>query len=458
MAVAAWYMRDLHRALWTVLMWGGLLLFINLSLLRDTFDNPSARLAESKTAVADLAPESIPDARNAAVLYRQAQAAKVAFSGSRSGWYTEIGSPEFVPSKEFQAFLKDNGNAAADLMAASKMKECVWGLTYSGGMGMAIPHLSDMRRSARLLALRARVCAQDGDHQAAAKALAAIYRMAQHMETDPLLMCGLVSVAMSQIATSMLESIVLWETPSTVADLQAYREALWLDQRPRERLARLLEGEKILGVYSLDLYVQRGITTSGGDVNIPWYGAERKSFLAAMDALVEGARSGRLYKQQDDQDIHELIRSVQCGPAIMSGLMVPANASAAASFLKSHDRTVAADVGLAILQFRLKHGHDPKGLDGLVTKFLQAVPRDGFNSQPLQMRSDSSGFVERGEGKTARLKGLIRVYGFGQNGLDDEGHNTWSGEVVPNHLGSGTDDPAFRVPPIQRASKRKLKP
>jgi len=81
----------------------------------------------------------------------------------------------------------------------------------------------------------------------------------------------------------------------------------------------------------------------------------------------------------------------------------------------------AAQVALAVERFRLATGGLPDSLGQLVPAYLEAVPKDPFDGEPLRYRTLAPGFV---------------VYSVGEDGKDDEGRDQG---------GSGSRDVAFRV-------------
>jgi hypothetical protein len=61
---------------------------------------------------------------------------------------------------------------------------------------------------------------------------------------------------------------------------------------------------------------------------------------------------------------------------------------------------------LAVERYRLANGALPDSLDALVPKFLNAVPTDPFNGQPLRYKRLAAGYV---------------VYSVGEDGVDNGG-------------------------------------
>jgi hypothetical protein len=121
------------------------------------------------------------------------------------------------------------------------------------------------------------------------------------------------------------------------------------------------------------------------------------------------------------------------------------------SFARCEEQARVIDAGLAFLQFRVKHGHDPKSLEALVPEFLPAMPRGVFHSAPLRMRLDDKGVAcaDPATGKYLwRDPGTVRIYALGPNGRDDSGYSAQDEYGVPDRL---WDDTVFCVPPMKRS-------
>jgi hypothetical protein len=126
---------------------------------------------------------------------------------------SEVGT-EPDPSKQgekYQAAAKEvseNHLAIETLLRASKMTKCDFELPFENGINVLLPHLSLMRKSARLLRFDARRMLIDGKPDEAAERIAAIYRMAGQLKSDSLLINTLVAVAIGGVANSESEVLI----------------------------------------------------------------------------------------------------------------------------------------------------------------------------------------------------------------------------------------------------------
>ncbi|MGD0092584.1 MAG: hypothetical protein ABSE73_21930 [Planctomycetota bacterium] len=461
-AAAAWYLRSAHRRLWMLPLTAGLVVVVALLLLRGTAEDPAENLKASQAALLALAPPAVPKEENAAEDYALAQKAKVPYSSSAA-----LGSPRNDPSTfitkesrlfenpDVQAYVAKNAAAIQHLYAGAAKARCNWGLNYGLGINMLMPHLAQTRDSARLLAIHARASAHAGDHRAAARSIATIYKLAQHVNSDPVLISSLVCIACASIADGTIEAIVAWDTPDSSEDLAAYRKAVWLDRHWQTAAARSLACERAMNLYTLDGMASGSMPMPGFPGfwagGFLWYGSDRHCYSAVMDEFIARSLRGEWHK---DEDMSELIARHQTGPAIMTRMVLPVLARFGQSLMVCEERGRVVDAGLAFLQFRAKYQRDARSLDELVPEFLAAVPKGVLSPVPLRMRVDPKGVEEIDrltQKRSWRDPNTIRIYALGPNGKDDGGHNNQWG--APDSGGyPDADDTVFRVPPLKKSA------
>ena len=107
---------------------------------------------------------------------------------------TEFGKP--LP-ESLHRVLESNRGQIEQLIKCSSMKHCDFGLDYSEGFAMLLPHLSKMRSAVRLLAADARRCVAEGKLDEAADRYAAVFGVARHAGSDRVVISSLVSVAVA---------------------------------------------------------------------------------------------------------------------------------------------------------------------------------------------------------------------------------------------------------------------
>jgi len=472
--LAAWYLRSLDRSFISVFMTFGLVLLFALLLLRGGADDVESNLRKTRADVLALQPETVDDANNAMLDYQGANAAIVRFSGQWTDspeYFASRSAEGYFAGQEVKTYLQQNAAAIQRLLQAADKPRCDWRLNYAAGYAMMLPHLSMLRSDARLLSVYARECAHQRDHTEAAHAIAAMHAIARHAERDPLLICGLVSIAIDGIADQTIESIVLWETPTSAADIESYRKSAGLYRKWHERALRTLECEKRFALYTLDGMVNEsqlnGSASATAALGVPyyvggaifWYGADRRCCLKVMNDIIEETRAG---KRTHDDTINARIEANQTGPAIFTTLLLPSLGRSSDAFARNQEQAIATDAALAWLLFRAKYNREPKSLEELAPEFLAAVPHGVFHDLPLRVRTDTSGFREKPPPlKTGTaplsaaplLPGIVRIYTVGKNGQDDQGLCANAGEELKPKPNANSeieeDDTGFRVPPFK---------
>jgi hypothetical protein len=104
--------------------------------------------------------------------------------------------------------------------------------------------------------------------------------------------------------------------------------------------------------------------------------------------------------------------------------MVPAMLQMATSFQSSRARLRCASVAVAAERYRLARGAWPPVLEALTPDFLEKVPADSFDGEPLRYR---------------RLEDRIVIYSVGEDGQDD------GGETEPSSPPGLSRDLMFRL-------------
>jgi hypothetical protein len=129
-------------------------------------------------------------------------------------------------TKEHRQVLEKHRALIDGILAASAMDQCDWGSRTDVGLGALLPHLGHLRQSARVLALDAQRCAQDGAAAAAAERIVAMLRLSDHAASDSYLISKLVAVAIGQFAVTLTNDLLkanLLTAPAARAILTAIR-------------------------------------------------------------------------------------------------------------------------------------------------------------------------------------------------------------------------------------------
>jgi hypothetical protein len=91
---------------------------------------------------------------------------------------------------------------------------------------------------------------------------------------------------------------------------------------------------------------------------------------------------------------------------VLESILLPALGGAVKKFAYAQSSTDLARTAIALERYRLARGEFPESLDALAPQFLEKIPHDIINDQPLHYRLDDGQFV---------------LYSVGWNETDDGG-------------------------------------
>lgn len=139
--------------------------------------------------------------RNAAAWYQRAFAELERFTPEEMELIEAYRSGGGVaPSPEVRALINRAAPIIDNALRASSQGYSDFGLDYSQGFDMLLPHLGKMRSIARLMQADSMMRLGDGDGAGAAERIAAMYRLADHTGDDHILISSLVSRAVFEVA------------------------------------------------------------------------------------------------------------------------------------------------------------------------------------------------------------------------------------------------------------------
>lgn len=155
-----------------------------------------------------LQPPKLGGETNAALLYFQAferlsredgNAIQEKYTERKSGW---------VPDESTTKLLVANQRFIEDLMFAANTPACDFGVRYDQGFEALLPHLGQMRRGVRVLLADTFRLAHEGKNGEAAKRVAAVFHIADHVRNDRVLISSLVGIAMTTAGMDCCEELL----------------------------------------------------------------------------------------------------------------------------------------------------------------------------------------------------------------------------------------------------------
>ena len=330
-------------------------------------------------------------------------------------------------------------------------------------IGVLLPHLGHYRALARALDDRASRAVVAGDEARVLDSVNTIRRLALHTSHEPFLISNLVAISLDALSAATIKQLL--------AERVLSRETLTgLDKMLRDRPGRVpiaqtvMEGERCFG---LDAYMQIMAGRVGGDgiafgeggddvlgrlagsgafdVNRGLKDFSRNYYqLAKIMAIKDYAARQRVvavFEKNFDSDMIGRDLFLEFGEArlpnpalltkdartdaitrLMLAILFPALGSAANTetrFLATERCMLAA---IACERYRLQHDRLPARLDDLIPAYLDALPIDPFNNQPIRYKRGDNGFTVYTVGHDLEDDG-------GFENEEDRGEGDWVFEV-----------------------------
>lgn len=423
----------------------------------------TSRAPEMKAEAVELLQANLPpvvtDTANAAPLYQGAFAALDADPVA--------GAPDSPLGTSSTVDVQDPG--VADLVArhaetlsllreAASREVCRFSRDWTRpSLDMLLPEMQSMRQAARLMQLAARRKATTGDIAGALDDVILLHRMGQHAAAEPILISGLVGVAIDTMALQTLAQVLPKLDASDLDRLDASTIRDLVHIVPSFK--RHFFGEEAFGTMmfaslcdggsamdSFDLLASIG-GSSGPAPGLwraplkPLIGTLFRVFLLPEDFRAYQSTL-RAYQQlvalpksffdstREAKAIEDSLNTDRRG--IVTSLLAPALSSCIRSGVRSQALHRAAAVAVAATRHRIEQGSLPESLDDLVPVFLPLSPADPFAANaPLRLTQTDGGLV---------------IYSVGPDGEDA------GGPVAPGtETGAANDDVGLRLP--QSASR-----
>ncbi|MDX2081734.1 MAG: hypothetical protein SFU53_13200 [Terrimicrobiaceae bacterium] len=325
--------------------------------------------------------------------------------------------------------LEPAGPVLGEISRAAQRPKARYPIDYSRGIATQLPHVSDLLSIGQMLSLRARANLASGRPEAALADTLLIFRLARSVESEPLLISLLVRISLDGIAMAVVENALpAWDASQT----RQLEEAL---PRGDQHLAMALRGERGFanavvstvrnqGGTGFADFVQMASFTDQPRQHSPWLklalAAYGYAFLPGEMAFLyqlyqewidEVSAGGGIPKPGEISTADALKEAAGSQPFgrvryLLPRLILPALEGAFPRVAHWQNRVVQARTACAIQQFALARRRLPTALDELVPDFLESVPTDPMDGNPLRYRADG---------------GTYRLWSIGWNEVDENG-------------------------------------
>ena len=161
-----------------------------------------------------------PDPDNAALVYYQALLLSEQLDDEARAALFDFGRGERELTDDIRASAERQRTAIEHAVAAARMQHCNWGLRFSQGFSMSLPHLGSLRHLSHAILADARILAADGQTRQAFERCLTVKQMGRHVN-DETLISLLVGNALDGAANGCIRDLL----GSTSADVETLR---WL--------------------------------------------------------------------------------------------------------------------------------------------------------------------------------------------------------------------------------------
>ena len=391
-------------------------LLVVLSLIAMTFWNLDLRTqmeiqtlrAEAGAIVLSVAPPQVPDSANAAWVYeeadRQYHAAMTA--ADKEVDYRDLD----IPSAQVTDHLQRQHKTLATVRRATDMPQCRVDYDYGKpDVSTIMRPLSPFRADAELLALAAVAEAADGDPGLALADCSRIYALGQHTQSSPLLVSELVTLGIDAIASKTVARVLPAVTTREQLDHLAIPEPHALSRG----FGRSLRGEEAFGLAQFcDMGSGKGSAgqsmppIAGTVMWLMWVHDDIGVYREYMQRLRDIAQRPYYQTVGERKQIEEDLKPGN-RRGVMSALATPALLPLISILAKAEAHRSTVAVACAATRYRLDHGNYPATAELLVPGYMESIPVDPFDGQPLRLQRMPDG--------------QLVIYSVGPEGKDNGG-------------------------------------
>ena len=363
--------------------------------------------------------------------YRGSNNLFTAQSGPPTNYFPIAKEPQSPATDVLLALSRFETNRQLLIAAASRPQARFW-INYDAGFASLLPHLVRLKAASMYLSLHADAALKAGDRATTLEDLHLLFRLLESIRSEPTLISHLVRIAMLQIGLQPV-----WEGLAdrqwTEADLTVIAGELGKQDFLAD-YGFAMRGERACcNLWGVD-YIRKAGINGMDEIFRPSTPGEAAEFEKVMgSAMFRLVPSGwfdqnklslcRLHEQYllPVVDLQERVvspdRVRQSQSAIdslrprpydaLSRMFLPGVAGCAGKFARAQACVDLARVACALERYRLTSGQFPETLEALVPKFMEKLPHDVINGQPLKYRrTDDGQFV---------------LYSVGWNKTDDGG-------------------------------------
>jgi hypothetical protein len=309
--------------------------------------------------------------------------------------------------------LAANEKALGLLHAVVGMEYGRYPINLGAGFAVLLPHLEDVRESARVLALDGVLAAEEGNGRLCVESIRAIVGAGRSLAKEPMILSQFFRLSCNSLAVSCLERAIN-RVEFTDEQLAALGACL-AGARDDEGMARAFAGDRCcsIGVFKdpkLALAVSGGRSAPGavfyraytvaglGDVGATMY-------IDFSDAYIEATKLAPHERQEACAAIDKRMKETPRIHVLVEAIS-PSFSRIVTVDVSDMAKLRTACTAIAVERYRLATGRLPESPGELVPAYLDSVGKDPFDGKDLRYKRLEAGFV---------------VYSVGEDGQDDGG-------------------------------------
>jgi hypothetical protein len=315
-------------------------------------------------------------------------------------------------SPEVAAYLQRQQKTLEAIRRAADTPGCRYDFDYSKPDFDAIAAIG---RSRRPLRIAATVEAAAGNVDLALADCQRLYLMSTHAASSPMSLSSMVAISIDTSASRAMAKVL----PYVTSHVQLQHFSAPDPREVQRRCVRCLRGEEAVGL----AYFCSMIRPGGAVMWLTWMRDDVENYRSDMQRVRqlvqhpywEVAAELEQMKQADGAK-REQEDGAGGGRGFLSRHVPLILHSQVLSMVRAQALRTAVDVACATTHYRLDHAEYPPTAAALVPDYLDAVPADPFDGQPMRLKKNADG--------------SLAIYSVGPDGVDHGGQV----EVPPGSL------------------------
>ena len=394
--------------------------------------------------MAELAPPPVPDAQNAAVLYKRAEEMLKKLHLTKDEVYLldgdDLKTGKLMPPSQLSVrrrLVLQKCRPALELIhQASRLPSCRFPTNWQEpAFTILFPYLAHLRRFARILTANATQAAYNGKTSQAINDVGAIYRISEHANSDPILISLLVSIAIENMGHNALAQVFEYSNLTLAQKREV--EAILPRADKEKQFVHALQGERAFGLSGFNATdLQTDVLRLAGE-------SDQTSILDSI--LLRASRTIGLpifkldevwYLRSHPANLQRVAFEDVPRYAALTRILMPVFERLHQTIDKSKTNRNLAQVALDLNVYRTQNKTYPAKLTQLEAWTKTKAPLDLFSGKPFFYR---------------RTKNDYDLYSVGPNKTDDDGRTEQDSRMEDGSL-SPADSDDITWPPHKRKS------